>query len=224
MTCYTHCSCAPTADDAARFIESSTSQTLKTTQDQLADKRRQLAKLTITSPTAGAVFPAASRAEETSEEKQLAGWSGWALDKKNLGAALAEGTLLCQVGHPHRWEAVLVIDHKDIDLVATGSRVRLQLESRPGDPLLGELKELSSDEMEYVPHSLTREHGGDVETAPDGRGGPRSSSTVYQGRVALDSNEFLQSGLRGKAKIRAGSRSLGSRAWRYLTHTFHFEL
>jgi hypothetical protein len=43
--------------------------------------------------------------------------------------------------------------------------------------------------------------------------------------VPLENAEaLLRTGLRGRAKIDAGYRTLGQRAWRYFTQTFHFHL
>jgi hypothetical protein len=39
-----------------------------------------------------------------------------------------------------------------------------------------------------------------------------------------DPDGLLRLGFRGRARVAANWRPLGSRIWRYLSHTFHFKL
>ena len=81
---------------------------------------------------AGTIIPPTPKREPVSEQRvNLASWSGTPLEKENLGATLSpedQHNLLCLIGDPSAWDAVLVIDQRDLDLVVPGQEVRLMFE------------------------------------------------------------------------------------------------
>jgi putative peptide zinc metalloprotease protein len=91
---------------------------LATTQEQLREKRADLGRLEIIAQTEGYVFPAPRRSAADSGDGRLPQWSGGPFDAKNTGALLRASDQFCQIGKSTDYDAVLVIDQADIDLVA----------------------------------------------------------------------------------------------------------
>ena len=65
--------------------------------------------------------------------------------------------------------------------------------------------------------------GGGLAVYQDAAGVERPMNATYQATVSFDDEKGVVGiGYRGKARVRAGSQTLGARLWRYLTRTFHF--
>ena len=62
--------------------------------------------------------------------------------KRNLGTYLESGTLLCLVGDPARFEAVLHVTNSDIELVQIGQPVRIMLDHLPSQMFAGTVSRL----------------------------------------------------------------------------------
>jgi putative peptide zinc metalloprotease protein len=200
-------------------------ESLAAIQKQLAEKQDEFSRLTILAGTSGTVLPPPARPDRRPESGQLPTWSGSLLEPKNLGATVTEATLLCEIGDPQRMEAVLVIDQGDIEMIKVGDHVEVNLEALPSRIFTGKIEELAKTNLEIVPQSLSNQAGGELATRTDASGVPRPLSTSYRARVPLDDPDgLLLLDLRGRAKIAAGWRPLGSRIWRTITHTFHFLL
>jgi putative peptide zinc metalloprotease protein len=200
-------------------------KSLASVQAQLDQKRRDQRKLTLVSAKAGIVMRPPEQAKRPDDDGQLPTWSGTPLKPENLGCTLTEGTLFCQVGDPQKMQATLVVDQADIEFVRPGQSVRIQLDELPGERLRGHVDSMSFDPIKATSKQLSNKSGGEVATETDESGVERPMSTSYQARVPLDDAEgILRPGLRGRAKIDAGWRTIAQRAWRYLTQTFHFRL
>lgn len=212
---------------------------LATTTQQLEEKQRELSRLRIVAPTAGVIIPAPLRLPQGEEaEGRLPTWSGSPLDPKNLGAAYPESELICRVGDPTDLEALLVVDQADIDLVDAAMvaeaksqakpKVKLEVAAFPGWTLHSHVEQVARVELKAMSASLSSQAGGGVESKPDRSGALKPLSTSYQARVPLNDQGSLKgllcTGMRGHAQIYTQWQSLGSRAYRYLSRTFHFEL
>jgi putative peptide zinc metalloprotease protein len=192
---------------------------------QLKQKLLDREKLTLTSARPGIVMLPPEQPKKPDSDGQLPTWSGTPLKPENLGCTLTEGTLFCQVGDPQSMKATLVIDQADIESVKLGQKVRIQLDELPGERLRGTIKSMAFDPIKVSPKQLSNKAGGELATKTDESGVERPMSTSYQASVPLDDGEgILRPGLRGRAKIDAGWRTIAQRAWRYLTQTFHFRL
>ena len=192
--------------------------------EQLAQKQTNLARLRLTAPVAGAVLlPPAAKPHETAGE--LPRWSGTPLEAKNLGATLEPSTMFCQIGDPKRYDAMLAIDQADIPRIARRQMVEIQLVQLPGRVYRSEIEEIANHKLDFTSARLSQKSGGELATQTDADGNERPLSTTYQARVAIDDPEgLLRQGLRGEAKIHAGSETIAGRLWRYLARTFNFEL
>ncbi|MFO0819355.1 MAG: hemolysin D [Pirellulales bacterium] len=192
----------------------------------LDEKAAELKKLHIESKSEGTVIPPPPRPNQRTPDGRLPGWTGSPFDQRNARAAFAQGDLLCLIGQPQALEAVLVVDQTDIDTVRVGDKVRIQLESYPSTIVNTKVEQIAHDALEASPPSLSIQHGGELDTRTDASGVARPLSPTYQirtGQLPVEGFD-LQVGMRGKAKISTPWRPLGSRVYRYLARTFHFEL
>ena len=212
---------------------------LVATTQQLAEKQRELSRLRVLAPAAGVVIPAPPKAHQGEEaEGRLPTWSGSPLAPKNLGAAYPESELICRVGDPTDLEALLVVDQADIDLVDAAivaeakaqakPKVKLEVAAFPGRTLHSHVEQVARVELKAMAASLSSYAQGGVEAKMDRSGASKPLSTSYQARVPLDDQGALKgllcSGMRGHAQIYTQWQSLGARAYRYVSRTFHFEL
>jgi len=204
----------------------------QTTHEQLEERKHDLGRLTIIAPTDGYVFPATPRPKRDLGDGRLPQWSGSPFDPKNQGAFLTGSDQLCQIGKSTDYEAVLVVDQSDVDLVERYFNehrkyptVRIKLDAFRWKTVDGEIERLASAPMESTPASLSTQGGGTLETKTDRKtGATKTISTSYQARVRLnDDRELLRVGLTGKAKVYTGWQSLYERTARYVRRTFHFD-
>ena len=190
---------------------------------ELHEKTEDERHLTLRSPRPGVVFSPPLRPERAAPDGGLASWSGSPFDTKNQNMHLQVSDLFCQIGDPQALEAVLAVDQADIESIALDQKVLIKLEALVDDTYEGRINEIAQSEMEIAPTSLTNQAGGAVATRTDAEGRARPLSTIYRARVPIENaNGLVQLDYRGKAKIRVGYKTVGSRLWRYLARTFHF--
>jgi putative peptide zinc metalloprotease protein len=197
--------------------------------NQLAQKEHDLGRLKIKSPKDGTVIPPARVEKQSSgQPNELTEWSGTPLDPENLGAALTpdgQHNLLCQIGDPNQWDAVLVIDQDDVDLVLEGQPVRLMLDEWTYHTFDSKIDRRATDAMTSAPMRLASVSGGPLAAKPENDGTIRPISTSYQAIAPLDnSTGLLRNGLTGRARIQTRPRTLAERLYRYFSRTFNFEL
>jgi putative peptide zinc metalloprotease protein len=218
-------------DDAASLRMQPIAELLATKEKQLHEKRIDLGRLDIIAQTDGYVFPPPVRPKRDLGDGRLPQWSGSPFDKKNEGAFLAASDQFCQIGKSTAYDAVLVVDQADIDLVTQYEQqkqrfpeVKIKLDAYRWKTFDGKIEMVASAPMENTPSSLATQGGGLVETKTDRKTGTlKPISTSYQARVPLsDDDGLFRVGLTGKAKVYTGWRSLGSRVLRYVARTFHF--
>lgn len=203
---------------------------LATVEKQLAEKQRDLERLDVKAPISGQVFPPPYQQPRT-EKGRLPAWSGFPYDSANEGAYLAEKDQLCQIGDPQNFDAILVIDQADIDLLSQYQfkhgqwpPVDIKFDAYRWTAISGQIAEVASSPMEQASPHLASQAGGDLGTQADASGMLRPISTSYQARVPLDPTEgVLRVGLTGTAKVYTGWQSLGQRLRRVIYRTFHFQ-
>jgi putative peptide zinc metalloprotease protein len=214
-------------------------QMLRTVEEELDDKEEQLGWLTITAPVSGQVFPPTHRPKRESQDGRLPSWSGFPFDGKNQNAWIAERDQFCQIGDAEQYEAVLVIDQADINLLyeyqgdeqrgkGKWPEVDLKFDAYRSEVFSGRIGKVASAPMEVSPMSLASQGGGELNTKMDASGVLRPISTSYQARVSLEEigmeckRDLLRVGLTGRAKVYTGWQPLGTRLARFLYRTFHF--
>jgi putative peptide zinc metalloprotease protein len=200
-------------------------ETLAAVEEQLEDKRADLARLNLTAPVAGTILPPPEVPEKTDPGGQLPTWSGLPFQKKNLGALLTESTLFCQIGDPQRLEASLVIDQDDIEFIHKGDTLDIKLDELPHTTFRTQITEIANLDLKVSPKQLSNKSGGGVITETDASGVERPMNTSYQARAPIDDEDgLLYLGLRGKAKIYTQWQTIATRSWRWITRTFNFKL
>ena len=125
----------------------------------------------------------------------------------------------------------MVIDQADIELVRRNTKtgewpeVEIKLEAYPGETIESHIVQISNIELKVTPARLSTQAGGSLDTRTDPSGVQRPMSTSYHARAPLpDAEGKLRVGLRGYGKIYTGWQTLGSRLYRYVARTFHFQL
>jgi putative peptide zinc metalloprotease protein len=197
----------------------------KSVAEQLEKRQQDLELLKLKAPKAGIVMLPPETQPPPDTDENLPGWSGTPLEPKNLGCTLEEAVMFCQIGDPTKMQAVLVIPQGDMEFVRKGQDVELKLDSRPGDTLPGQIDHISNVEMKVSPRNLSNKYQGELATETDETGQERPLETSYQVTVPIDDpQQMLVMGLKGRAKIYAGKRTLAQQVWRYVARTFNFEL
>src|SRR5690606_27274409 len=120
--------------------------------------------------TDGIVIPPPAIPAKESPDGRLPRWDGTPLDHRNLNATLSPGTLFCQVGDPTKFEAILVIDQADIEMIRTGQKVEMMLDELPGLVVDGKITAISPEELQVAPRQLASEAGGPLTTKTDESG------------------------------------------------------
>jgi putative peptide zinc metalloprotease protein len=198
--------------------------------EQLTKKQTDLAHLRLVAPVDGWIIPTpelpAPPAEEDNQQAKLPTWSGSPMEAKNLGATLKQGSPFCQIGNPQQMQAALVIDQSDVDLIAKGGKAVIKLDELPGDVFYSNIASISQIPLTAAPRELSHKSGGDLQTKTDASGVERPENTSYEALAPIDDpDQLLVVGLRGRAKISSAHWiSLGTRAWRAFSQTFHFKL
>ncbi|MEX0819940.1 MAG: biotin/lipoyl-binding protein, partial [Pirellulaceae bacterium] len=162
---------------------------IKTVEEQLAKEMNKLGRLEITAPVAGTVFPPPVKPHRDTNDGRLPGWSGSPFQARNRGAVMQAADQFCQIGNATAFEARLVIDQSDIDLV--GQYYKKKNEYPPVEMKLdayrwlvseGQIQKLASAPMEVTPTSLAGQGGGELNAKTDSSGMLRPISTSYQAR------------------------------------------
>jgi putative peptide zinc metalloprotease protein len=212
----------PSAIDQIEIAE----QVRDAARKQYEEKKKEYARLTIVAPASGTIIPPPWKSEKAAAaEGRLPSWDGTPFQKKNVGALLTPSDMVCQIGDPSALDAVLVVDQAYIDLVREEQPVRLLLESNTREAFDGEIEDIARTDLKATSRGLSASAGGRLETRTDASGMVRPLNTSYQARVPLGEEVgTLQPGMQGQARIYTPWQPLGSRLYRYLAKTFHFDL
>jgi putative peptide zinc metalloprotease protein len=213
------------SDPAAGLEIGTVEESLASTREQLDRKLKDRQELRLVSPRDGVVLPAASLKPQPDGGGKLPGWAGNPLDDRNLGATYREGTVLCMVGEPERFEAVMVVDQTEVEFVADGQRVDLKLDAFPWQTFTGKIDQIAETHIEAGSERLSVKAGGQVPTETDASGREIPISTSYEALMTLDDAEAVFTpGMRGTARIQVGSRTVGRWLLRLLWQTFNFRM
>ncbi len=202
---------------------------LQGVEKQLEKQRADLARLRIVATQGGTVIPPPRIPEQhRGDEVQLVNWSGTPLDEENLGAHLTpEGqrNLICQIGDPNDWDAVMVIDQNDAISVEEGQEVSLMFEESAYHVFVSTISSRATDALADAPQRLSSTNGGSLAAKANPDGSVRPLNTSFKAVARLDNySGLLRNGLTGRARIETRPRTLAERLYRYLSRTFNFEL
>ena len=214
--------------DAAAGLDTAR-ELLQAAEERLAPKGTRPGQIGGEGPNARpGIAPPPAPAHHADPEVELPEWSGSPLEPKNLGALMQPDgprNMVCQIIDPEAWDAVMVVDQNDVDLVQEGQRVQLLLEEASWQEFDSTIDHRSTDAMEAVPARLASTSGGPVAAQPQPDGVIRPLTTSYQATAPLDnSSGLLRNGLTGRARITTPHRTLAARIMRYLSRTFNFDI
>jgi putative peptide zinc metalloprotease protein len=187
----------------------------------------RIAQLNVTAKADGVIFPPPAKPvpKQVEEEEQLPTWSDSPFDGKNQDAYFAESDLLCLIGQPNAWDAILVVDQHDIDLVKEQHEVEIKLESARHTSFMGRIATISKLDMREVSENISLQSGGRLDTEMTPTGKLKPISTSYQARVPIENVDVgSRIGYRGQARIYVGWKSLGWRVYRFFARTFRLEI
>ena len=212
-------------DPSAALEIGTVQETLKSAVEQLERKRKDRAELVLVAPRDGVVLPAPDVPDRPDPSGRLAAWTGSALSKRNLGATFTPGTVLCMVGDRSKFEAVMVVDQGEVEFVKPGQTVDLKLDAFPSQTFSGTVEQLAETHIETGSERLSVKAGGAVPTKTDEAGRETPISTSYEALVTLDDPDgVFTPGMRGTARIKVGSRTVGQWLLRLLWQTFNFRM
>jgi len=218
--------------EAGRGEVAQLEKALRNVEEQLEKRLQDWRRLQLTAPVSGTVLPPPETPAHPDPEGQLPSWSGTPLDPENIGAYLEEGTLLCQIGDPTKYEAILVIDEADVDLIramlARGQypEVHIKVYALPDRTFRTQLVSVSNVDLKIAPRRLGARAGGELPTKPDPvLNVERPLRRSYQAQAPLDDPDgVLRLGLRGSARVYTSWMPLGKRLWRLIWHTVNFRM
>jgi putative peptide zinc metalloprotease protein len=198
---------------------------IATYRERIAKKEAEGELMRIKAPIAGTVCSPTLRPSRTPSEGALASWAGSPFDAKNERVFLQSRDEFCMIADPQKLRAILAIDQEGLPFIKRKQKVTMIIDALTDMTFEGEIAAIAPREMQATDPSLSNQAGGGLATRKDPDGIERPLSSTYQALVPLDNEDgLLKVGFRGKAKIRAGYQTLGSRLWTYLTRTFHFYL
>ncbi|MFG0254023.1 MAG: hemolysin D, partial [Rhodopirellula sp. JB053] len=166
-----------------------------------AKTQEEIDRLTIKAKQDGFVLPPPERPSNDPGDGRLPGWTGTPLQERNRGALLTADDMICEIGSPEAFEAVLIIDQGDRQLVRENQLVDLKLDSLRLETFHGSIEEISKNPMAAASTSMSSQTGGDLQTEIDPKTGQvRPRSVSYQARVPIDASDMiLRPGYRGAA-------------------------
>jgi putative peptide zinc metalloprotease protein len=184
---------------------------------QLAQRRRDYARLAVVSPIDGTVLPPPKRAAESPGD-ELTTFTGTPLDPQNLGCYLEAGTLLGTIADPQRQEALAMVAESDIQGLREGQSVRIAFSQLPGQVWRGRVREISRLRSDELPPQMIADRMIPLEAGPDGRAHP--AQKCFQVAVELEPRESVSLvGAIGWARIEIDPQPLGLRLYRALRGT-----
>ncbi|MEM1226791.1 MAG: HlyD family efflux transporter periplasmic adaptor subunit [Planctomycetota bacterium] len=214
-------------DDAAVVAQIETQvELLESIRSMISETAEEMDRLVVRAKQTGFVLPPPERPSRDNGDGQLPGWTGTPLQMKNRGALLTADDLICEIGAPDAFEAVLIIDQGDRQLVREQQAVDLKLDSFRLATFHGVVEDISTNPMQTASASMSSQTGGDLQTEIDPETGQvRPRSVSYQARVPISVSDLptLRPGYRGSAKVHVDPMSLGQRLWRVIIKTFNFE-
>lgn len=193
---------------------------------QLNQRRTDTEKLTVRAPATGIFIYGNFVSKPKEDTGNLPNWHGYALEPKNVGAYLDQGTLVGQViDDTSRLEAILVLDQADAEFVLSGQKVDLWSRQHLTEFIHSEVKQISPSQTKAIPKSISVNHGGDIDAKTNSAGAEVPKNTAYQIQVPLEnSGKLVMPGSTGVARIHVGTITIGQRLWRLALRTFRFDM
>lgn len=198
-------------------------QAIAAVEEHIRQESARQESLVLRAKRTGMVFPVDYSTPQPPTEDTLTTWSGDPLSAENRGSFLESGVELCTLGDPNAMEVLVVVDEWERDRFTAGEQIELKFDHLPSEVLTGRIIAISRQKATAAPRQLSTKRGGELptKTTRNGIERPQSASIFVRVRVE-DSRDLLIPGLRGRAKIQTGSRSLGSRLYGFVRRVLMF--
>ena len=213
-------------DQRASFAYETAVIQLRNSQDHLKQQKMRLTSLQVTAPSDGWIVPVPDQKEPGSDADRLPKLVGNPLSPQNLSATLPEQTLVCHIAPDlEKWEAMILVDQQDIEFVQAGQSIKLWLAMIPNQVFPTEVDEIAIEPMKFIPPQMASQNAGPIEatTSLGGKFKPESAKYLVKAQVVDRSGNFTKDST-GVARIHVGYETVGRRVWRFLAHTFSFNL
>ena len=187
---------------------------IKSIQSMIAETQKEVDRLTVVAKRSGVVISPPTREPQKENDGRLPGWTGSPLDRENIGALLTPGDVICEIGNDQDFEAVLIIDQGDVQLVREGQEVDMKLDSRRLDTFEGIIDEKSNEPLDAASLGMSSQTGGDLQTEIDPTTGhDHAKKCLLSGTCAAGHRRYTaQSGLPGISKNSCCSDVTGEQA------------
>lgn len=212
-------------DDVALGELAGAEESLVAISEEIDRRHEQREKLVLRAPRDGVVLAAARKQPADDSNGRLPTWHGHPLEARNVGALLDASVLVCQIGDPSQWEAIIAVDQNDVGSLASGQRVDLLPAQRPGARIATTLVAVSQRDMKFAPAEMSGRAGGLLLSKTDSSGRERPLFVTYEASAAFDDDsQLLAASGGGIARVHAGYRTIAARLWQEARRTFHFEM
>lgn len=187
--------------------------------DRLQQLQQDVDALSIVSPVAGTVLTPPTVKQASQGHGSLRPWQGTPISKQNRGAHLEKKTLLCLIGEPEAYEAVVYVHQSEVQFVQEGQAVQLDLEIAGTATLEGIVVEVSKANASRIPAQLAVNQKIPSEIGDSGDATPED--TWYRAHVRLHEHGTpLVIGAIGKAEIKVSPQPLAKRLARWFFRSF----
>lgn len=179
-------------------------------------------RLILRAPASGTVLPVIEGTQPRQPNASPLSLPLAVFESKNAHAWLPLGTPVCAIGDPNALEAVMSISEERVTFVRKGLGIELKPEafaSKSIDSTINAVGRLAINPPDSQETASTSGMGKIAAAAISG------ASNQYFATADLDDGggPGLKVGSKGRARIRAGNRSLFSRASRWIADTFRFQ-
>jgi putative peptide zinc metalloprotease protein len=185
-----------------------------------------LAQTTILAPIAGRIVePPVLQMPNEEDSKILGRWAGTPLSTKNVGAFIDVQTHLCTIAPTENYEVVLLVDQEDAKQLRSSRDVRIKIYGTPNVVIRSKLEVVAERAIRNCPPELYASFGGPIAATPtpDGRFLLDRGMIMASARITL-TDERLQTGFRGSARIIVSEYSIGNWLWRWAVTKVWFRL
>lgn len=213
-------------DRQALFAVETAEVNLQNSIARLNNQQQRNESLQLKSPIDGWIIPVTDHEAPSPDADRLPKLVGNPLAEENLQSTLTEQMLVCHVAPDlEQWEAMILVDQQDIEFARAGQSIKLWISLFPNQVYRTEVAEVAIEPMKFIPPQMASQNSGPIEATPSLGGQFKSESAKYLVKARLtDPDRRFSKDSTGVARIHVGYETVGRRIWRFLAHTFSFNL
>ncbi|WP_442506354.1 peptidase M50 [Novipirellula sp. SH528] len=189
--------------------------------EQLNTRRDRRDALVVRAPASGKLILGTRRPETAAygneDVFQLVSWSGYPTDAENSESYLHSGTELMSIVNGNDWDVEIVMSQSEVQRIAFGSKLKLALQSDPGEVFTGIVTDISR--AEWTPE-LNTPRWDDAKATREQA--PATTSYVVRAAIKLPVSLHFKAGSGAISTIEAAPISLAGRIIRTLNGLLRF--